>query len=245
MTDSGSLADKVILITGAARGMGAVEARMATAQGATVIAADVLDDLGNEVSADTGATYHHLDVTSVADWNAVVSSIIETHGRIDGLVNNAGAWRAHTLLDGDEDTYRIVVSVNQDGVYNGMAAVAPHMRDQNFGSIVNISSVAGFKGHRSVAYTAAKWAVRGMTKSTAAELGGFNVRVNSVHPGAVETDMLVQLGQENRDRLVSRIPMERVATADEVANVVMFLLSDDSSYVSGTEIVVDGAYLTR
>jgi 3alpha(or 20beta)-hydroxysteroid dehydrogenase len=197
------------------------------------------------VAAEAGGHYHRLDVTSTAEWRAVVETVVADHGRIDGLVNNAGAWRAHTLLDHDEDTYRILTAVNQDGVYNGMAAVAPIMRAQGSGSIVNISSIAGFKGHRSLAYTAAKWAVRGMSKTAAVELAPHGVRVNSVHPGAIETPMLAEQGQENLDRLVSDIPMGRAATPEEVGNVVMFLLSDESSYVSGTEIVVDGAYIAR
>ena len=124
-----------------------------------------------------------------------------------------------------------------------MAAVAPIMREQGSGSIVNISSVAGMRGQRSIAYVASKWAVRGMTKSAAAQLAKFNVRVNSVHPGAIETDMLFDLGTETIDRLVDAVPMGRSAKPEEVGNVVLFLLSDESSYVTGAEIVVDGALI--
>jgi len=239
----GRLDDKVILITGAARGQGATEARQASAEGAYVLVTDVLDDLGGAVASEVGGTYHRLDVTSSGEWKSVVAQVVDTHGRIDGLVNKAGVFRHDTLLDDNEDNFRLITEVNQYGVFNGMAAVAPVMRDQGSGSIVNISSIAGMRGHRSIAYVASKWAVRGMTKSAAAQLGKYNVRVNSVHPGAIETDMLFDLGAETVDRLVDAVPMGRSAKPEEVGNVVMFLLADESSYVSGAEIVVDGALI--
>ncbi len=234
---------RVILITGGARGQGATEARQAAAEGASVIVADVLDDDGQTVAGEVGGAYHHLDVTSAADWRRVVDAVITDHGRIDGLVNNAGIFRREGLLDGTEDTFKLVIDVNQHGVFLGMAAVAPVMRDQGAGSIVNISSVAGMRGQTSIAYVASKWAVRGMTKSAALELAPHGVRVNSVHPGAIETDMLTSLGQPIIDRLVGAVPMGRPAAPGEVGSVVMFLLSDDASYVTGTEIVVDGGLI--
>lgn len=237
------LDDKVILITGAARGQGATEARQAAAEGAHVIVSDVLDDLGTDVAAEIGGTYLRLDVTSSGQWNGAVQQVLADHGRLDGLVNNAGIFRHDTILDNNEDNFRLITEINQYGVFNGMAAVAPVMRDQGSGSIVNISSVAGMRGQRSIAYVASKWAVRGMTKSAAAQLGRYNVRVNSVHPGAIETDMLFDLGEETVDRLVSAVPMGRSAKPEEVGNVVLFLLSDESSYVTGAEIVVDGALI--
>ena len=239
----GRLDNKVILITGAARGQGAAEARQAASEGAHVIVSDVLDDLGADLAAEIGGTYHRLDVTSSGEWKTTVAQIVEDHGRLDGLVNNAGIYRNDTILENNEDNFRLITEVNQYGVFNGMAAVASVMRDQASGSIVNISSIAGMRGHRSIAYVASKWAVRGMTKSAAAQLAKYNVRVNSVHPGAIETDMLFDLGAENVDRLVNAIPMRRSAQPEEVGNVVIFLLSDESSYVSGAEIVVDGALI--
>lgn len=239
----GRLDDKVILITGGARGQGATEARQAAAEGATVVVTDVLDDLGQAVAAEIGGSYRRLDVTSSGDWKATVEAVVAEHGRIDGLVNNAGIFRHDTLLDNNEDNFRLITEINQYGVFNGMAAVAPVMRDQRSGSIVNISSIAGLRGHRSIAYVASKWAVRGMTKSAASQLGQHNVRVNSVHPGAIETDMLFDLGTETVDRLVNAVPMGRSAKPEEVGNVVMFLLSDEASYVTGAEIVVDGALI--
>jgi 3alpha(or 20beta)-hydroxysteroid dehydrogenase len=234
---------RVILITGGARGQGATEARQAATEGASVVVADVLDEEGQEVAGEIGGTYHHLDVTSAADWRRVVDAVITDHGRIDGLVNNAGIFRREGILDGTEDTFKLVVDVNQHGVFLGMSAVAPIMRDQRSGSIVNISSVAGMRGQTSIAYVASKWAVRGMTKSAALELAPHGVRVNSVHPGAIETDMLTNLGQPIIDRLVGSVPMGRPAAPSEVGSVVMFLLSDDASYVTGTEIVVDGGLI--
>ncbi|MGI9624862.1 MAG: SDR family NAD(P)-dependent oxidoreductase [Acidimicrobiales bacterium] len=239
----GRLDDKVILITGAARGQGATEARQAAGHGAHVVVTDVLDDLGQDVAAEIGGTYVRLDVTSSGEWRDVVEGVVAEHGRIDGLVNNAGIFRHDTLLEANEENFHLITEVNQYGVFYGMAAVAPTMRDQRSGSIVNISSIAGLRGQRSIAYVASKWAVRGMTKSAASTMGKHNVRVNSVHPGAIETDMLFDLGTETIDRLVDAVPMGRSAKPEEVGNVVMFLLSDESSYVSGAEIVVDGALI--
>ena len=182
-------------------------------------------------------------MTSSGEWKSVVDAVIAEHGRIDGLVNNAGIFRHDSVLQANEDTFRLVSEVNQGGVFNGMTAVAPHMTEQGSGSIVNISSVAGMRGMTSIAYVASKWAVRGMTKSAATTLAKHNVRVNSVHPGAIETDMLFDLGTETVDRLVNVVPMGRSAKSEEVGNVVMFLLSDEASYVTGAEIVVDGAMI--
>jgi 3alpha(or 20beta)-hydroxysteroid dehydrogenase len=239
----GRLDDKVILITGAARGQGATEARQAAEQGARVIVTDVLDDLGAEVAGEIGGSYHRLDVTSSSEWQALVTRIVSDHGRIDGLVNNAGIFRPDNILDADEENFELITRVNQHGTFLGMAAVAPVMKEQGAGSIVNISSIAGMRGHLAVAYVASKWAVRGMTKSAASTLAHCNVRVNSVHPGAIETDMLFDLGSKTVDQLVRAIPMGRSAKPEEVGNVVMFLLSDEASYVTGAEIVVDGALI--
>lgn len=237
------LDDKVILITGAARGQGATEARQAAEHGAHVIVTDVLDDLGVEVAREISGTYQRLDVTSSSEWQAVVEQIVSDHGRVDGLVNNAGIFRPDSILDANEDNFRLITEVNQHGTFLGMAAVAPVMKKQGAGSIVNISSIAGLRGQPSIAYVASKWAVRGMTKSAAATLARYNVRVNSVHPGAIETDMLFDLGTETVDRLVKAVPMGRSAKPEEVGDVVMFLLSDEASYVTGAEIVVDGALI--
>ena len=167
---------------------------MAAAEGATVVVADVADELGAAVAREVGGVYHRLDVSSPDEWRELVARAVADHGRIDGLVNNAAIHREGTLLDGDEATSRRIVDINQHGVLFGMAAVGPVLCDQGSGSIVNISSVSGMRGHGSIAYVASKWAVRGMTKSAAYELGPFGVRVNSVHPGAIATEMLLGRG---------------------------------------------------
>ncbi len=236
----GRLDDRVILITGAAKGQGAAEAAMAVERGATVVLADVDDDAGRRTASDVGGTYVHLDVSSAGDWQAVVDGIVDEHGRLDGLVNNAGIYSPETLLGGSEDTYRRIIDVNQHGVYLGMKTVAPSMVAAGRGSIVNISSISGMRGHPAIAYVGSKWAVRGMTKSAARELARHGVRVNSVHPGAVETDMLAGLGQPAVDVLTTQIPLGRTAHPDELASTVMFLLSDEASYVTGAELLVDG-----
>jgi 3alpha(or 20beta)-hydroxysteroid dehydrogenase len=239
----GRLDDRVILITGASKGQGAAEARLAVEEGARVVLADVADDEGRSVAEEVGGTYVHLDVSSSGDWRAVVEGIVEEHGRIDGLVNNAGIYSPDTLLGGSEDSYRRIIDVNQHGVYLGMKAVAPAMVEAGRGSIVNISSISGMRGHPAIAYVGSKWAVRGMTKSAARELARHGVRVNSVHPGAIETDMLSGLGQPAVDALTGQIPLGRTARPEELGATVMFLLSDEASYVTGAELLVDGGLI--
>ena len=183
---AGRLDGKVALITGAARGQGAAEAELFAAEGARVILADVLDEDGARTAAGIGdaAAYRHLDVTDEEAWNALVAEIVEDHGRIDALVNNAGIYRNGPITEMDQATYRLVIEINQIGVWLGMKAVGPQMIAQQSGSVINISSTAGFRGGAgSIAYTASKFAVRGMTKVAAREWGEHGIRVNSIHPG--------------------------------------------------------------
>jgi 3alpha(or 20beta)-hydroxysteroid dehydrogenase len=234
----GLLDGKVVLVTGGARGQGEAEGRRAVIEGATVILADVLDESGERAAGKMGAEYVHLDVTSAADWEAVVTDVVSRHGRIDGLVNNAGVLDVNKLVDYPLDAWDRVIAVNQTGVFLGMRAVAAPMADQGAGSIVNISSVAAFSGgYASAAYTASKWAVRGMTKTAARELARSGVRVNSVHPGVIESPMTEDLETE---RMIRAVPMRRAAQPAEVANVVIFLLSDEASYCTAHEFTVDG-----
>lgn len=240
----GRLDDKVCLITGASRGQGEAEARLFADEGATVWLTDVLDAEGEAVAADMGGTYRHLDVRDEASWAGLVDEIVSTHGRIDVLVNNAGIYTHGRHFDISVDDFNRVMDVNCTGVFLGMRAVSPHMREAGSGSIVNISSVAGLQGGiNAFAYFTSKWAVRGMTKAAAVENGRRNVRVNSIHPGLIDTEMLndaVLDGQDNTRTVNQFVPLGRTAEAIEVANLALFLASEDSSYCTGCEFVVDG-----
>lgn len=242
----GRVSGKVVLITGGARGQGACEGARLAAEGAQVVLTDVLDDEGEATAASIGAhaSYLHHDVTNEDEWVEVVRAVRDRHGRIDALVNNAGIFRLLPALQTSLEDYRRVVEVNQVGSFLGMKAVAPGMVEAGGGSIVNISSVAGLAGSPlSMAYAASKWAVRGMSKVLASELGPAGVRVNSVHPGMIETPMLDELepfGEVGRQALLDRIPLGRTAGPEEVADLVVFLVSDESRYCTGAEFVVDG-----
>ena len=238
----GRLDEKVCLVTGAARGQGAEEARLFAAEGATVWLTDVLDAEGEALAAEIGGQYRRLDVRSESEWQAVVDELLDAHGRIDVLVNNAGIFATGRHFEIDVADFNKVMDVNCLGVFLGMRAVSPAMRDAGRGSIVNISSLAGLSGGiGAFAYSTSKWAVRGMTKLAAAENGRRNVRVNSIHPGLIDTDMMRQLpGSEDEVRLTRRVPLGRAAQASEVANLALYLASDESSYSTGAEFVVDG-----
>jgi len=242
----GVLAGKVALITGGARGQGAAEARLFAAAGAKVVIADVLDEAGAQTATETGAQYVHLDVTSEDEWQAVVDDVAAAHGRFDVLVNNAGILRGATLVKETLEQWHEVLAVNQTGTFLGMRTAARAMiAAGNGGSIVNISSVAGIAGtFGSTSYSASKWAVRGMAKVAAKELGRYGIRVNSVHPGFIQTDMTAdfpEMHDEDRRRRTERgTPLQRLGVPDDIANVVLFLASDASSYCTGQEFIVDG-----
>lgn len=235
---------KVALITGGARGQGADEARLFRAEGAEVFITDVLEAEGVKVAAEIGATFMLHDVTSEAAWKTVVDSMLARHGRIDVLVNNAGVFKLGRMLDTSTDDYDRIIAINQKGVFLGMRAVAPTMCEAKSGSIVNISSVAGLEGTQGAfAYTTSKWAVRGMSKAAAQELGRFGVRVNSVHPGFIDTDMMHQTQAAvagKMDKALRFVPLGRTAEPMEVARLVLFLASEESSYCTNSEFVVDG-----
>ncbi len=240
----GRLDGKVALITGGARGQGAKEGEVFAREGAKVVLTDVLDEEGEKAAAQIGGDYLHHDVTSEAEWERAVAETLSRHGSLDVLINNAGIFRSGTTEGTELDDYRLVIEINQVGVFLGMKAVAPQMKSQNGGSIVNISSVAGLEGQAgTIAYTASKWAVRGMTKVAAAELGRYGVRVNSIHPGLIETPMMEELPaiQAGKlDRINRLILLGRPAQAEEVANLALFLASDEASYCTNSEFVVDG-----
>jgi 3alpha(or 20beta)-hydroxysteroid dehydrogenase len=238
---------KVALISGGARGQGAAEGRLFVDEGARVMLGDVLDGEGEVLAKDLGdgAAYRHHDVTSEEEWLAIVAETKERFGRIDVLVNNAGIFQMLPMTMTSLDDYMKVITINQVGTFLGMKAVTETMVDQGSGSIVNISSVAGLRGNAgTVAYTASKFAVRGMTKVAAAELGAFGIRVNSVHPGIIDTAMLGQIrglaGDEAVEAMRENIPNKRIASADDVAKLVLYLASDDSAYSTGAEFIVDG-----
>ena len=238
------LTGKVALITGGARGQGADEARLFRAEGAEVFITDVLDVEGRAVAAEIGATFINHDVTSAAGWQTVVDTMMAKHGHIDVLVNNAGVFKLGRMLDTSIEDYDRIIAINQKGVYLGMRAVAPAMCEGKRGSIINISSVAGLEGTAGAfAYTTSKWAVRGMTKAAAQELGRFGVRVNSVHPGFIETDMMQQTHAAvagKMDKAMRFVPLGRTAQPMEVAQLVLFLASDESAYCTNSEFVIDG-----
>jgi 3alpha(or 20beta)-hydroxysteroid dehydrogenase len=240
----GKLDGKVAIVTGAARGQGGAEAALFRAEGAEVVLTDVLRDQGESLAKEIGATFIGHDVRSEEEWAEVVRQTAERHGRIDVLVNNAGIFQRAKLVDTDLATYRRIIDVNQVGVFLGMRAVAPTMIEQGAGSIVNISSVAGLRGSPGgFAYGASKFAVTGMTKSAAMELARHGVRVNSIHPGMIDTDMMTDVtggSAERHDRFARSIPMRRAAEPTEVANLALFLAADDSSYCTGSEFIVDG-----
>ncbi len=239
------LSGKVALVTGAARGMGAAEVRRLHEEGASVVAADILDDDGKRLADDLGdrVRYVHLDVVSETDWAAAVAQAEREFGRLDVLVNNAGILRFAAIVDSSLEEFREVLDVNLVGTFLGLRAAIPAMRRAGGGSIVNLSSTEGLAGTLFCgAYTASKFGVRGLTKVAAIEYGGENIRVNSVHPGGIDTPMTrAVMDAQGRAYVASRVAgLKRMGSAEEVAGVVAFLASADSSYCTGAEFVVDG-----
>jgi 3alpha(or 20beta)-hydroxysteroid dehydrogenase len=236
---------KVALVTGAARGQGEAEARLFARAGACVVLADLLDEPGEVVAAEIGdaARYVHHDVGDEASWADAIGTAMSEFGRLDVLVNNAGIGIASRLERQTLENFETMVRVNLYGVFNGMRAAIAPMRESGGGSIVNISSSAGLRGTPGFgAYGATKWAVRGITKTAALELGADRIRVNSVHPGAVDTPMVAGLNLQRGDGEFPDAPLGRVAIPEDIANLVLFLASDASSYITGAEFAIDGGY---
>lgn len=238
------LAGKVAIITGAARGQGAAEAKLFADHGATVVVTDVLSTEGKEVADACDGLFIHHDVSNEDAWAEVTAKTVETYGKIDVLVNNAGIFHQAKLLDHSLEDFRRLLDINTVGVFLGMKAVAPAMIENEKGSIVNISSVAGLVGApRAIGYGASKFAVTGMTKTAAVELARYGIRVNSIHPGLIETDMMRQVSDNDDSRLArmtKSTPYRRVAEPMEIANLALYLASDESSFSSGSEFVADG-----
>jgi 3alpha(or 20beta)-hydroxysteroid dehydrogenase len=237
----GRLDGKVAIITGAARGQGAAEARLFAAEGARVLLADILDADGEAVAAEIGdaAAYTRLDVTDEAQWQAAVALAEQRFGPVTVLVNNAGILHFQVLHETELSDFENVMRVNVQGVFLGMKSVVPSMTRAGGGSIVNISSTAGLVGLPYFgAYVASKWAVRGLTKTAAIDLGHKGIRVNSVHPGGIDTPMVA--GTTGDAPFYKRLPVPRMGSPDEAARAVLFLASDEASYIAGAELAVDG-----
>jgi 3alpha(or 20beta)-hydroxysteroid dehydrogenase len=243
---TGRLEGKVALITGAAGGIGAAAARCLAGEGAQLLLTDAEGErartLARELGDGTDALAH--DVTSEEQWQAVLAHALDAHGRIDVLLNNAGVFLAAPLTETSLEQFRLVQDVNVTGVFLGMRTVAPAMMERRAGSIINVSSVAGLTGPPYLtAYAASKWAVRGMSKVAAKELAQFGVRVNSLHPGQIDTDMNTRQREQTPElieKLIRGIPLRRIGTPEEVAHAIAYLASDESVYVTGSELVIDG-----
>jgi 3alpha(or 20beta)-hydroxysteroid dehydrogenase len=246
----GRLDGKVALITGGARGMGKSHVRHFVAEGARVVFGDVLDDKGAYVAAklgDQSCRFIHHDVTSEADWAAAVALACDAFGSVDVLVNNAGILAFAPIADMALADFRRVLEVNAVGCWLGMKAVIDPMTKAGGGSIINISSIEGFTGAAGLsAYSASKFAIRGMTKAAARELGQFGIRVNSVHPGGVLTRMVLDQANTGRDgeSFLGNLPLGRFADPGEISRLVAYLASDESSYSTGSEFVADGGVLS-
>jgi 3alpha(or 20beta)-hydroxysteroid dehydrogenase len=238
----GRVDEKVALISGGARGMGAAHARMLVAEGAKVVIGDILDDEGKALADDIGesARYVHLDVTDADQWEAAVATAVSDFGKLNVLVNNAGIVALGKIGSFDMAKWQKVIDVNLTGTFLGMQACVESMKAAGSGSIINVSSIEGLRGAPMVhPYVATKWAVRGLSKSAAIELGKFNIRVNSLHPGFIRTPMTKHFP----DDMVTS-PLGRPGESDEVATFVVFLASDESSFSTGAEFVVDGGLVT-
>lgn len=240
----GRLDGKVAIVTGAARGQGASHVRKFVQEGAKVVFTDILVEQGEALAKELGSNVRFMkhDVANEADWEKVVEETEKVFGPVNILVNNAGIFAFGMIADLSVEAYMKVININQVSVFLGMKTVLPSMHKTKNGSIINISSINGMVGGPgTTAYTATKFAVRGMTKAAALELASTGIRVNSIHPGAIATPMIIQ--EDTKDavkEMAKSIPLGRVGTSEEVSNLVVFLASDESSYSTGSEFVIDG-----
>lgn len=239
----GQLDGKRIILTGAAQGMGAVHARLFIEAGARVVLTDLQREAGTKLANELGerACFVEQDVTREEDWTRVVETATKRFGGVDGLVNNAAIWWTKPVVEEDRERFRKMLDVNVIGTWLGIKAVVPALRAAGGGSIVNLSSIAGTRGiPEHGAYGASKWAVRGLSKVAASELGQWNIRVNTVHPGAVAGTGMFLIPESDYETMFQTQPLRRPARREEISGLVIFLLSDQSSYVTGHEHVVDG-----
>ncbi|MFC9977275.1 glucose 1-dehydrogenase [Spirillospora sp. NPDC127200] len=248
----GRLDGKVALVTGGARGMGKAHVRRFVDEGAKVVFGDVLEEEGAKLAADLGdaARFVRMDVTAPADWERAVGTAVEAFGGLHVLVNNAGILRHKTIEEMSVEEFRQIIDVNLLGQWLGVKSVTAAMRAAGGGSIVNVSSTEGFIGASGLAaYSASKFGVRGLTKAAARELGQYGIRVNSIHPGAIVTAMSMQEDVVNAtaaraEALMEGLPLRRLGNAKEVSGLVVYLASDESSYCTGSEVLVDGGLVT-
>ncbi|MFL2777672.1 MAG: SDR family NAD(P)-dependent oxidoreductase [Dehalococcoidia bacterium] len=250
----GRLENKVALISGGSRGMGAAEAKMFAAEGAHVVIADILEDEGRKTAskiAETGARclFTNLDVLKASDWESAISTVTSAFGKLDILVNNAGVTSRMMLLETSEPEWDRVMDINTKGTFLGIKTAIPAMKYSGGGSIVNISSQMGLVGadYISPQYQASKGAVRILTKSVAIQYASDNIRCNSIHPAPIETDMTADIRDDadSFQDMLRRIPMGRYGKPEEVAYAVLYLASDESSFVTGSEVVVDGGWTAQ
>ncbi|WP_231445214.1 SDR family oxidoreductase [Brevibacterium zhoupengii] len=242
-TRTGRAYGKVALISGAAQGMGASHARALAAEGASVVIGDLQDSTAQALADDinkaegrTAASSTHLDVTNFASWEGAVASTVETFGHLDVLINNAGIYTPGSVIDAELEDWHRTLDIDLTGTFYGMKAAVEELKKNPTASIINISSIAGLVGfkHRA-AYSAAKWGVQGLTKTSALDLGEFGIRVNSIHPGSVTTPLTAGL-----KRGLGQVPAGRAAEVDEISSLVLYLASDESRFVNGSSIAIDG-----
>ena len=246
------LESKVALISGGARGMGAVEARMFANEGAKVVIADMLAAEGRQVEAEIiesggECLFVNLNVTDESGWQNAVEITVSRFGKLDILVNNAGIARINTVEDTSSDEWDLVMDINAKGVFLGTKYVLPEMKKHGSGSIINISSVSGLRGQAGIqpVYNASKGAVRLFTKSTAVQYGQYGIRANSIHPGAIDTQMIAHTHNDREDVFKDLVPLQRIAQPIEVAYGALYLASDESSYVTGSELIIDGGLTAK
>lgn len=242
----GRLENKVVLITGASRGQGAAEATLFAQEGASVYITDVLEEDGQILADDLTklglkATFIKLDVSSNKDWKNVIQFIMKNEVKIDVLVNNAGIARKFSIEQSTEELWDQVVAINQKGTFLGIKHVVPIMKKNGSGSIINVSSIAGWIGSRTgIIYGATKGAVRSITKSAAMELASANIRVNTIIPGPIDTLLLEDIG--GREKFNRNLPLGRLGTSKDIASGALYLASDESSYVTGIDLIIDGGF---
>lgn len=238
-THSERAGGKVALITGAASGMGASHARVLAEHGARVLITDVADDMGRTLVEEIGhdrAHYVHLDVTDFEEWQQAVQIAEERFGKLDVLINNAGIFTAGSVEEASLAEWHRTLDIDLNGAFYGMKAALPALKKNDTASIINISSIAGVTGFKNrAAYSTAKWAVQGLTKTSALDLGKYNIRVNSVHPGSVETPLTANL-----ERGLGQIPLGRAAQVGEISALILYLASDESKFTTGGTFVIDG-----